>query len=122
MIQTRYKNFSIFLLVTFLPTFLFSGLETVEALCIKHKYANLRRGPSIKYDKLWQVFKYMPFKLLKRKKNWYRVQDVDGDIYWVHRKLTTRKYRCAVTKQNKTNLRTGPGTNHPKVPWAPVDK
>lgn len=64
----------------------------------------------------------MPFKELKKKGDWYRVQDVDGDIYWVHKKLTTKKFKCAVIKDNKTNLRKGPGTKHEQLSWSPVDK
>jgi SH3-like domain-containing protein len=93
-----------------------------EALCIKDKKANLRQGPGKHYEKLWTVFKYMPFKRLKRKGDWLRVQDLDGDIYWVYRKLTAEKYMCAVIKNNKTNMRQGPGTKFPEVPWSPIDK
>ena len=92
------------------------------ALCIKSEKANLRTGPGTKYEKLWQVFQYMPFKLLKTKESWKQVQDLDGDSYWVHAPLTTQKYKCAVIKNNQTNLRKGPGTKFPKVKWAPVDK
>ncbi len=92
------------------------------ALCIKNEKANLRTGPGTKYEKLWQVFQYMPFKLLGTKGNWKQLQDVDGDKYWVHAPLTTQKYKCAVIKNNQTNLREGPGTQYPKVSWAPVDK
>ncbi len=93
-----------------------------EALCIKEKRANLRKGPGLKYQKIWEVYKYMPFKQLAKKKNWLRIKDLDGDIYWVHQRLTTKKIKCAVIKQNKTNLRTGPGTKFPAVRWSPVDK
>ena len=92
------------------------------ALCIKNEKANLRTGPGTKYEKLWQVFQYMPFKLLGTKGNWKQLQDVDGDKYWVHAPLTTQKYKCAVIKNDQTNLREGPGTQYPKVSWAPVDK
>jgi SH3-like domain-containing protein len=92
------------------------------ALCIKSEKANLRKGPGIKHEKLWQVFQYMPFKLLKTKGDWKQVKDLDGDSYWVHAPLTTQKYKCAVIKNHKTNLREGPGTQFPMVSWAPVDK
>ncbi len=64
----------------------------------------------------------MPFKLLRTKNNWKQVQDLDGDEYWVHAPLTTQKYKCAVIKNDQTNLREGPGTKFPKVSWAPMDK
>ena len=96
--------------------------QNSEALCIQNERANLRKGPGTKHEKLWEVFKYMPFKQLSIKGAWKRIQDLDGDIYWVYSPLTTQKYKCAVIKNNKTNLRTGPGTKFPKVPWSPVDK
>ena len=100
----------------------FLTLSSAEALCIKNERANLRKGPGTNHEKIWEVFKYMPFKQLGVKGAWKRIQDVDGDIYWVHGPLTTQKFKCAVIKNNKTNLRSGPGTQFPIVAWAPVDK
>ncbi|MFQ5451438.1 MAG: SH3 domain-containing protein [Nitrospinaceae bacterium] len=105
-----------------LPVLFLVPAAVSQALCISNKTANLRQGPGTHYEKLWQVFKYMPFKELGKRGDWYRVQDVDKDIYWVHKKLITKKFKCAVIKENKTNLRKGPGTNFPKVSWSPVDK
>ena len=64
----------------------------------------------------------MPFKQVGRKGSWLRVQDLDGDIYWVYKTITTKSYMCAVIKNNKTNLRKGPGTKFPQVKWSPIDK
>ena len=96
--------------------------ETAEALCVKDKKANLRSGPGKQKEKLWTVLKYMPFKQVGRKGSWLRVQDLDGDIYWIYRTITTKSYMCAVIKNNKTNLREGPGTKFPQVKWSPIDK
>lgn len=109
-----------FLLI--LPSILLFPSSNVEALCVSNKKANLRQGPGTHFEKLWQVFKYMPFKELKKKGDWFRVKDLDGDIYWIHRKLVTKKYQCAVIKNNKTNLRKGPGTKYDLLAWSPVDK
>ena len=119
-----FKIKSAFLLVQIILALAFwsSTPQNTEALCIQNERANLRKGPGTNHEKLWEVFKYMPFKQLGIKDTWKRIQDVDGDIYWVYSPLTTQKYKCAVIKNNKTNLRTGPGTNFPKVRWAPVDK
>ncbi len=108
--------FSLVLSSAFLPA------NTADALCVKTKKANLRKGPGTQYEKLWQVFQYMPFKQLKKQGSWYRVQDVDGDVYWLHKKLVSTDFKCAAVKKNKANLRSGPGTKHPTVPWSPVDK
>jgi SH3-like domain-containing protein len=50
------------------------------------------------------------------------VKDLDGDIYWIYRTITTKAYMCAVIKNNKTNLRQGSGTKFPQVEWSPIDK
>ena len=109
-------------ILVFTLIFLLIGPSSTMALCIKNEKANLRKGPGTKYEKLWQVFQYMPFKLLRTKNNWKQVQDLDGDNYWVHGPLTTQKHQCAAIKNNQTNLRKGPGTEHPIVKWAPLDK
>ena len=89
------------------------------ALCVNVSDANLRSGPGTKYNKTWEVFKYMPFKRLSKKGNWYKVQDVDGDIHWIYRKLITSKFKCAVVKVEKANIRSGPGTNYSKNALSP---
>ena len=102
---------------------LFFMLHAVaNAMCVKVPEANLRSGPGTKYKKTWEVFKYMPFKRLARKGNWYRVQDVDGDTHWIYRKLVTDKFDCAVTKVGKANVRSGPGTHFRKKDFSPTLK
>jgi SH3-like domain-containing protein len=83
-----------------------------HALCVKVTDANLRSGPGTKHEKTWEVFKYMPFKRLLRRGDWYKVQDVDGDYHWIYRKLVTDAFDCAVVKREKANMRTGPGTQY----------
>jgi SH3-like domain-containing protein len=121
MTEKKIAFFSLVVLATI--SFLFAlPRPDAEALCIQSKRANLRQGPGTHFEIKWQVFQYMPFKALRKKGNWYRVQDLDGDIFWVHGKLTTKAYKCAVIKKDKTNLRKGPGTKFAKVDWSPVDK
>ncbi len=93
-----------------------------SALCVITEDANLRSGPGTNYDKTWQVFKYMPLKKLGKKGHWYRVKDVDGDEHWVYEKLVTEKFRCAVVKVDKANIRRGPGLKYRKTDFSPVIK
>ena len=102
----------IFLLLFLLHTY-------AHALCVKVPEANLRSGPGTKYEKTWEVFKYMPFKRLSKKGNWYKVQDVDGDMHWIYKKLVTDKFNCAVTKVDKANIRSGAGTQYKKTSISP---
>ena len=118
---TRHKTifYLTFLLVI---AFLFFQIGKANALCIKDKKANLRLGPGKHYEKLWTVFKYMPLRQLGEKGNWLKVQDLEGDIYWVYKKITTKSYMCAVIKNDKTKLRQGPSTKFPEVKWSPQAK
>ena len=118
--KIKFFLFSIFLFFT-LVVFLFQQ-ETAEALCVKDKKANLRSGPGKHNEKLWTVLKYMPFRQVGREGKWLKVKDLDGDIYWIYRTITTKAYMCAVIKNNKTNLRQGPGRNFPQVEWSPQKK
>lgn len=92
------------------------------ALCVSAPEANLRSGPGTKHEKLWEVFKYMPLKRLSKKGLWYKVSDVDGDTYWVYSNLITSKYQCAVVKEEKANVRSGPGTHYKKTSTSPALK
>ena len=110
------------LTISLLAGVILTAVDSAKALCIRTKKANLRKGPSTKHEKLWEVLKYMPLQKVSQKGSWYKVKDVDGDLYWAHSLLFTKKYKCAVIRKDKTNLRQGPGTKHKKVPWSPVDK
>lgn len=99
--------------------FFFFLINNVSALCVTVPEANLRNGPGTKYEKTWEVFKYMPFKRLAKKGNWYKVQDVDGDKHWIYRKLVTNSFNCAVVKVDKANVRSGPGTHFKKKYFSP---
>lgn len=97
-----------------LLSLLFISMDA-EAICVKAPRANIRSGPGTHHGKTWEVYKYMPFKKIKRRGAWVKIQDVDGDRHWVHKKLITDNYRCAVVKKKKVNLRAGPGTKYPKA-------
>ncbi len=96
--------------------------DYAHALCVNVPEANLRSGPGTKYEKTWEVFKYMPFKKVTDKGSWYKVQDVDGDTHWIYKKLVTSKIECAVVKTDTANIRTGPGTNFSKNALSPALK
>jgi len=91
-------------------------------LCVQVSEANLRQGPGTQFDKSWEVFKFMPFKKLDQKGDWFQVQDLDGDKHWVFRPLVSESLRCAVVKAKEANVRTGPGTDHAKAAFSPVTR
>jgi SH3-like domain-containing protein len=94
----------------------------VSAACVNVPEANLRSGPGTQHEKSWEVFKYMPLKVISQKGDWSHVSDVDGDTHWIYRKLLTEGFTCAVVKGNKVNVRSGPGIQHAVAPLGQVDK
>ena len=113
------KKLSSFLIVVF---FVLIQHTSASALCVKTSEANLRSGPGTGHEKTWAVFKYMPFKNIKKKGSWYQVKDFEGDMHWIYQKLVTDKFNCAVVKVEKANARTGPGTKYKKSSLSPAAK
>ncbi|RMG67482.1 MAG: hypothetical protein D6710_11350, partial [Nitrospirae bacterium] len=91
--------------LSLIAAFLLISINYAGALCVISSEANLRSGPGTNYDKVLQVFKYMPLKKLESKGDWIKVKDVDGDVYWIYGKLVSNKIRCAVVKVDKANVR-----------------
>jgi len=66
----------------------------------------------------------MPFKKVgvSLDGDWYAVEDVDGDVSWVKKRLTTSSYRCTVVNVDQVNMRRGPGLNYSKNPLGPIER
>ncbi len=47
----------------------------------------IRSGPGTRFEVLFEVEKGIPFKVLKRKGSWIRIQHSDGDKGWIHESL-----------------------------------
>ena len=85
-----------------------------EKLAIKASVANIRSGPGTNYEVLWQVEQYTPLQILDKDKtgDWYYVKDYEGTIGWINKDLLA-KMDTVITKprDEKCNVRSGPGTN-----------
>ena len=64
-----------------------SLVNKTPAVITKSETANIRFGPSTKNKILFSVEKGIPFKILKRKGKWIRIQHADGDTGWIHKSL-----------------------------------
>lgn len=111
----KYKYALIFL-VFFSFVFASSSVALAEMVSIKGDDINMRSGPGTKYKVIWKLGSGFPLKVLRKKGSWYRVQDFEGTIGWVHRNVTSRKQHMIVKVNKKTkkriNVRSGPGTNN----------
>ena len=82
-----------------------------ERYAVSARLANIRSGPGTKYDKLWQVWKYYPVKVLNKKGAWYYFKDYEGDEGWIHNSLLSRT-NTVISIKKKCNIRSGPSTKH----------
>ena len=58
---------------------------------------------------LWEVEKYYPLNVFKKSGQWYHFRDFEGDEAWIH-KLLVSNILTIITKKEKCNIRSGPGT------------
>ncbi len=104
--------------------FLLGARPYAQALCVSTSKANIRSGPGVQYTKVWEVYRNMPFRKVgaSTEGDWYAVQDVDGDVNWIHSGLVTTRNRCAVVKRAVVNARKGPGKRYNRTKWSPAEQ
>ena len=82
-----------------------------ERLAVSAPVANIRSGPGTRHNVLWKVEKFFPLRVIDKSGEWYQFEDFEGDRGWVHRSLVD-KIPTVITKKDKCNIRSGPGTGH----------
>lgn len=99
----------------FLTVLLLLGVTGMSAaaslVSVKADGVNMRAGPSMKSEVLWELGAGYPLKVLGRKGNWVQVVDFENDRGWVSRRYVSTA-RHAIVKSPRANLRAGPGRNH----------
>ena len=90
----------------------FAGVANAERLAVSAPVANIRSGPGTGHNVLWKVEQYFPVLVIEKSGEWYRFEDFEGDKGWVHQSLVG-KIPAVVTRNDTSNIRSGPGTNHP---------
>jgi SH3-like domain-containing protein len=90
----------------------FAGVANAERLAVSAPVANIRSGPGTAHNVLWKVEQYFPVLVIQKSGEWYRFEDFEGDKGWVHQSLVG-KIPAVITRNDASNIRSGPGTNHP---------
>ena len=85
-----------------------------ERVAVKPKLANVRSGPGIDNDVVWQIERYHPLVILEKKSEWVKFKDFEGDVAWIHSSLLDHTPSVISVKEN-CNIRKGPGTDYPIV-------
>lgn len=78
---------------------------------VKGSTLNMRSGPGVHTDVLWELNRGYPLKVTARKGRWLQVVDFENDRGWVARSLTGSTPHHIV-KSRVANMRSGPGTQH----------
>ena len=82
-----------------------------ERMTVTDSIANIRSGPGTKNSIIWKVEKNHPLEIIEKKGSWYHFRDFENDKGWIHKSLIG-KIKTVITKKEKCNIRTGPGTKY----------
>lgn len=64
-----------------------SNVARWESVITKKDHCNVRSGPGTDNSIVFVVNNGVPFKVLKRKGSWLKIQHADGDSGWIHEGL-----------------------------------
>ena len=102
--KKKNKNFSIFLLYSFLILFFCSfslATENFVFLTLKNNKVNLRQGPSIEYPiKLIYKKKYLPVIILDKSGTWRKIKDLESNSGWIHISQLSKRKSAINIKNN----------------------
>ena len=77
---------------------------------------NLRSGPGTQYAIKWKYGSGLPLQVIKEQGDWVKVEDFENDSGWLHKDLVSDTGHMVVkvnkNKDQKINIRSGPGTNY----------
>ncbi len=97
--------------IILLLVLVFSTTAFAERLAVSAPVANIRSGPGTRHNILWKVEKFFPILVIDKSGEWYQFKDFEDDRGWVHKSLVG-KIPAVITKNDKCNIRSGPGTTH----------
>jgi SH3-like domain-containing protein len=59
----------------------------IDSVITKNDLCNIRKEPTTNADVMFKAERGVPFKVIKRQKDWIQIQHADGDIGWIHKDL-----------------------------------
>ena len=108
--HSSFRVITAFLLLgLFLVMLCSPAVQAAERMSVKVGLANVRTKPDAKSEIAWQVTKYHPFLVLKKKGDWYECKDFEGDRGWLFKKLLVKTATVITIKEN-CNIRSGPSS------------
>ena len=83
---------------------------------LKFNEVNARIGPGRQYPIIW-VYKrkFLPLKLLDQYDNWRQIQDINGEVSWIHVSNLSRSRSIIITDPNGKTLYVKPNIGSAKI-------
>ena len=91
-----------------------ASVQAEEYLSVVNDGVNLRSGPGLNYEIIYQLPLTYPLKVVSKKGQWIKVEDCEGDMGWIFDTLVEPS-RYVIVKAEECNVRSGPGTDNSKV-------
>jgi len=91
-----------------------STSRAAEYVSVNKDGVNIRSGPGVENEILWEVFASFPLQVLKRTNDWAEVIDFEGDKGWIYAPLLDKE-KTVIVKSDSVNMRSGPGTDSPVI-------
>ncbi|MFO7929927.1 MAG: SH3 domain-containing protein [Thermodesulfobacteriota bacterium] len=88
-----------------------SAASAQEKMAVSADVANIRSGPGTKYERIMQLERNTPVKVLDSEDDWYFFEDFEGIKGWIHKDLLDDS-DTLITKKGLINIREGPGTDN----------
>ena len=86
---------------------------------INRPRAIMRAGPASEMRALWEYRRMgLPLRVLAVRDDWRQVQDPDGVVGWMHKRLLTGRRTAIVTGIGPQAMRTSPAADAP-IAWRP---
>ncbi|MFW6082260.1 MAG: SH3 domain-containing protein, partial [Desulfosalsimonas sp.] len=60
-----------------------SSVSAQQRMAVSGDVANVRSGPGTEYERLWQVERNTPIRVLDSEKGWYFFEDFEGTRGWI---------------------------------------
>ena len=80
-----------------------------DFVSLKFNEVNARVGPGRQYPITWiYKRKLLPLKLLDQHDNWRQIQDIKGEVSWIHISGISRNKSVIITDPNGKTLHTKP--------------
>jgi len=105
--KKNFKYFLSFLIISLV--LLMTQSAYAKRMSVRAPKANVRSGPGVNYEVIWQVEKFYPVNIIEINGTWYLFSDFEGDKGWIHKSYVDDTESVIISREGQNNVRNGPG-------------